>query len=540
MTERPDLNDRTVLEALTALHRAVAVRQFYPENHSMQREAVKEGLRALRRTEGDYRWEEAGIQLRSGALWFGHSRLGEGSPAVGTLARTLSIHGVAALRRRGDVSEDTYRELVSLLATSPEVLAPRGGAVQVWRGSSHGEVLELRGLSVSAEDREASEGAGRERSREAEGEGGLAPGGEASHPSSPALLLWLRAMRQEKPPDARLRDLLLRLEQAKELTVFQGLLREVGRVIEGYVGEERFREAYEVVVFLYRLAQAVEGEGKAASRGHLLDAIRVAVQGRFLGWLIERVAARRGEGEEAELGDRVLRVLAGAAVVPVINALVAEGSRLGRRRLVDVLVSLGDAAVPWASKMLEDQRWFVVRNMVTVLGGIASPEAHRALTRPAASPDARIRREVARALARGKGPTAEEHLILLLGDREPGVRLLAISAAANHPSGEILEALEETFRRTRISSAAWSGKAAALGSIGRLGLPGGVRILAEVLHARPLLWPKRWRVLQRAAVQALGDLGGAAAVELLSSLREHRDPALCAEVRKALVAAEKG
>jgi hypothetical protein len=539
LAERSVPSDRAVLEALTTLHRAVAVHQFYPENHSMRSEAVEEGVRALARTEGDGRWETPGLQLRAGALWFGHTRLGEGSPAVGTLARTLSSHGVAVVRRRGSVSAEAYGELVRLLATGPEAHAPSGGAVQVWKRSSHAGVLELGGLAVSAEGRGVREGEEGTSPGQGEWGGGLAPGQEAELLAAPRLLQRLRAIQQRGPEDRKLVDLLLRLGRTEDMAAFLDLLREIGRVTEGYAEAERYREAYQVVVFLYREAQNMEAGGNEAKRDYLLDAIRTMVRGPFLEWLIAFVTSPEGGEEDVDLGEYVLRALGRAAVIPVINALVAERSRLGRRRLVDVLVSMGDVAVPPAAKMLEDRRWFVVRNMVTVLGGIASPAAHQALSRRATSQDARIRREVARSFGRGVGPMAEEHLILLLRDRDLAVRLMAISAAASHPSERVLAALQDAFHRTRVSSSEWSVKAGALRAIGRLGLPGGAGVLAAVVHKRPLLWRKRWRVLQRAAIQALGDLGGERAVGVLAGLRGHRDPALRAEVLRALAAAEK-
>ena len=135
LAERAVLSDGKVGAALTALHRAVAACQFYPQNHPMLREAVAEGLRAFREVEEDYRWEETGLQLRSGALWLGHNRQGEASPAIASLAKTFTGHGLALLRHRGPVDEESFGHLVSLLATSPEVLAA-GGGISRFSGSS--------------------------------------------------------------------------------------------------------------------------------------------------------------------------------------------------------------------------------------------------------------------------------------------------------------------------------------------------------------------------------------------------------------------
>jgi len=229
----------------------------------------------------------------------------------------------------------------------------------------------------------------------------------------------------------------------------------------------------------------------------------------------------------------VLRSLGKAGAVPLINALVGENSRLGRRRLIAVLVSMGDVVVPWARQMLEDQRWFVVRNMVTVLGGIASAEAQKSLGQLAGDKDPRIRKEVARAFGRISGPTAHEQLLRFLEDPDPGVRVMAVSAAASHSSPQLLEALWTVFRDTRIGSADWNIKAAVLRTTGRLRMPEALPRLASIAARRPFFHRKRWRVLRRTAVQALGETGGQEAAALLERLRGDRD----VEIRNAAIRA---
>jgi HEAT repeat protein len=156
--------------------------------------------------------------------------------------------------------------------------------------------------------------------------------------------------------------------------------------------------------------------------------------------------------------------------------------------------------------MLDDQRWFVVRNMVTVLGGIGSPTGIKALLRLSQDPDSRIRKEVARVISKPASigdPDAEHHLIALLEDPDIAVQRTAISAAARSRSPRLLDALWSTFWRVRIWSKAWEMKVVALKAIGRMGLPEAAPRMAAVAEKRCLLWRKKWRAVQTAAAQAL-------------------------------------
>jgi len=516
-----------------ALHRAVAACQFYPPNHPMLREAVTEGLKAFQQVEADYRWEENGLQLRAGALWLGHNRLGDGSPAIAGLAKAFAGHGLALLRLRGPVDEEAFGHLVTLLATSPEVLGPGGGIAQTWQRSPFAAALELRGLSVAAGSDDPREGTGARRENGEEWGRGLSRTAEAELLADPRLLHRLQALQQRGPQERRVLDLMLSLGRTEEIPRFVDRLREIAQLVEGYLKAERYREAYQVVLFLYREAQDMEAARQDAKRDYLLDTIRLLVRKDFLQWLIGHVVSRTAD-EGGEIGEYVLRCLGKGGVVPLINALVSEGSRLGRRRLVDVLVAMGDVVVPWAVRMLDDQRWFVVRNMVTILGGIGSAESQRALVRLAGDSDPRIRREVARAFGRLRGTTAEEQVLVLLNDPDPAVRLMAISSAAPHGSERLFQALCGILKKTRIGSREWNLKAGAIRALGRTGRDDAAEVLGELLGRRPLWHKERWRALKRAALQALGDLGGDRSRELLAGFREHRDVELRTEALRAL------
>lgn len=525
------VDDRKVGEALTALHRSVSAHQFYPERHPMLEATLKDSYGVFQAVENDYRWEEPGLQLRQGSLWLGDAQIGQTSPAVASLARNFAAHGLVVLRRKEPVGPQAFSHLVALLATSPDVLSGQGGLAKAWDRSPHGAVFELRGLSVGV-------GGHLDRKAEAarpEGEddwgSAVSDAGEVERLSDDRLLARLQALQRKGPTERRLLDILLGLGRTDEMSEFLEQLREATAIVEGYVKAERYREAFQVIVYLYREAQNMEAGGQEGKRDYLLDTVRSLLRGAFLQWLIEQVAAGAEDG--ADLGEYVLRSLGKAGAVPLINALVNEKSRAGRRRLIAVLVAMGDAVVPWARQMLEDQRWFVVRNMVTILGGIASPEAQKSLAQLAGDKDSRIRKEVARAFGRMGGNAAREHLLRFLEDPDSSVRVMAVSAVAAHPSPQVLEALWRVFRDARVGSADWNLKAAVLRTAGRLGMPEAVPRLASVANRRPFFHRKRWRVLRRTAVQALGEVGGRDAAAVLERLRRDRD----LEVRNAAIRA---
>jgi len=74
---------------------------------------------------------------------------------------------------------------------------------------------------------------------------------------------------------------------------------------------------------------------------------------------------------------------------------------------------------------LGDSRWYVIRNVVYVLGRIAHQGVERALDRALHHEDVRVRKEAVRALGNIESPTSRAFLISAFRDLDAGVRVQA-------------------------------------------------------------------------------------------------------------------
>jgi len=83
-------------------------------------------------------------------------------------------------------------------------------------------------------------------------------------------------------------------------------------------------------------------------------------------------------------------------------------------------------AFPAILPMLKDERWYVVRNMVTILGEIGSAEAVNALQTTARHPEPKVRKEVIKAFMKINTHAAENTLISLMDDDDEDVVKQAI------------------------------------------------------------------------------------------------------------------
>jgi hypothetical protein len=83
----------------------------------------------------------------------------------------------------------------------------------------------------------------------------------------------------------------------------------------------------------------------------------------------------------------------------MINDLADEPSLSGRRRISSLLVRLGKDAVPSLVSALQDQRWYVVRNVVMILGKIGDPSCTDGLAPVLGHGHVQVKREVLNSLS---------------------------------------------------------------------------------------------------------------------------------------------
>ena len=170
------------------------------------------------------------------------------------------------------------------------------------------------------------------------------------------------------------------------------------------------------------LLQAAWDEDVEKLVGELIDGDVSAQMAVRLGRLQVEEERRRLIQAYATLGDPVAEAIA--------DALTDTEDRLARKTYVAALGAFGSAGAHAVEKMLQDSRWFVVRNGVAVLGVVAGPSAIEHLTASLANEHAGVRRETVRSLAKVGGENAGLLVTSMLGDSDPEVRVAAARAVA--------------------------------------------------------------------------------------------------------------
>ncbi|HZI94717.1 MAG TPA: HEAT repeat domain-containing protein [Patescibacteria group bacterium] len=231
-----------------------------------------------------------------------------------------------------------------------------------------------------------------------------------------------------------------------------------------------------------------------------------------------------GTDQSSMEAAEILKRGGGRSANYLIERLAEEENRSHRARLVMLLKETGKgSSLPFAAR-LEDSRWYLVRNVVGILGDIGDVSIMPQLRKVAAHSDPRVRREVVRTFVRFATPECEELIIAALRDEDRGVQITAVNALASLKGPRALGVMIDLARRSgSFENAPLELRQEAVAGLGRMGSKEALPVLSEILTRKGFLGYTEPTELRAAAARALGGLGSNEAVALLKELVQ-KDP----------------
>jgi HEAT repeat protein len=273
----------------------------------------------------------------------------------------------------------------------------------------------------------------------------------------------------------------------------------VERVVQALLAGGRVTNAVRLVRGLKVLAgDRSQVEPVRAAAEHCLDRLG---QADTIAALVEALGSV-GSGAAVEVVRQLIEVLGPRVIRELLLALCEETDLARRRHTFDLLASLGSEVTPYAVDLLADDRWYVRRNMLSLLRQIGDPIPLNALRSSLEHADARVRLEAVKSLG----------------------------SVSPEPPRELLAALLEDEDAKIAESTA--------GAIGATRLAAGRDLLVALLkRADPLA---RNTPLRVRALQALGQIGDPAVLEDLGHFFRGWFAVVSPDERKAAFASLRG
>lgn len=319
------------------------------------------------------------------------------------------------------------------------------------------------------------------------------------------------------------------LEAEEEPTGFLESAVAFQRFIELAVEEADVARANALLARLKTIA-AKQAERRAEFAGLAGQVIREIGRPSFLGQVAPTLNGHP-DIDPAVLTNFLVQLGSGAA--PAICDLLGQVNHVKHRRaLCEALAISCRDDVEVLIARLGDSRWYVIRNIVYVLGRIAHQGVERALDRALHHEDVRVRKEAVRALGCIESPSSRAYLISAFRDPDAGVRVQAAMTLAAKRDDRAAQSILGVIQAPEFARRDLSERQAFFEALGRSGSDSIVPKLETMLVKGGLFRSGSDEERAHAAL-GLAWLGSPAAIAILNrEVESKRDP-----VRRAVEAA---
>lgn len=485
---------RRVEESFIELAKAFRLVSFYPPGHP-QRRAVLDRVHSVLRANITPGGEMSLEFSKDGALWE-KKPLGHKSDQGLSMGKEIFLRRVKAMRIPGGVSAKGISALLTALTIDQEDLEAQGGVGNFLRRQGVKDIF----LQEIHYERLKEEARG-ERSEEAEEllEEGLEPIEE-----EPKTAVTDEDLTPEEKETARL---LAEAEAEKDLGRYLELLKRIVKSCRKFVEAGRSEIPFRALQTL--VAHSKDITKHDVQRRYAREAFVALGDSRTITLLIGRLATRPVYSSDDYAA--VFTALEDKALSALIADLIARKELKARRRVSEMVVRFKDKAIPRILPLLKDGRWFVVRNMIALLGEIKADSAAGSLRECFHHPDIRVRKEAVKALSALRSPQAVRHLIDALQgeDRELASYCAFALEAMKEPSAVkplMIVAKKSPSKELRRE---------AISSLGKIGSQEAIPFFIKLMMRKGL---RRFTVdadTQASAALALGEIGGLVSLRAL-------------------------
>jgi len=212
-----------------------------------------------------------------------------------------------------------------------------------------------------------------------------------------------------------------------------------------------------------------------------------------------RLAELLTDGETSGPGATVRRAAPLFAVDGLVEQLGLEEDQVRRRKLIEALVAVAQFNVAPLVRHLDDARWYVVRNIILILGRSRHPEVADRLRPLRSHGDHRIRREALRALHHLLGNDIVDVVLSALTDANDAVRRQALLLLRDAPDTKVDAALADRLK-AKIGT---EEKLQVISTLAQRPTSQARSILSRIA-SRPFAIASQSRALRGAARHALG------------------------------------
>ena len=210
----------------------------------------------------------------------------------------------------------------------------------------------------------------------------------------------------------------------------------------------------------------------------------------------------RTTGSMADEIERYMRYLSPEAIPELIDVLGRLESRRGRRVMCNVLIDLSKGRIDAFLPYLKDQRWYLVRNVLGILGQMKASAAVKHIRPLVSHAEIRVRREALTALSLIGEREAVEALVASLKDSDARIRVSAARSLSRLGKAGLNPILQVVLAKD-FESRSFEERRGFFDALGRTNSPEILQYLKMLLGKKPMFKKNEADEMKVCAVEAL-------------------------------------
>ena len=521
MTELPgtpdDLYLQRVTQAVTEFGKGIKSASFYPAGHPVLLQAVTKIIQLFEMV--PLPEEGLSIDVTKNALLYRDVPLPSGgNKAVIDLNRELYLRRAARIIFLPNLHPDEVVSCLKIITLDPEEIQDAGGLEQILLREKVTRIwanrVDYDKLTELLKEEELEE---------------IQPEELTDVPPETSYI----PLQEDAPPQevVTIETLIARIAKESDPSAYRGLIVEFSRLLLAERAERKIEYSTQAIaIFVRHIKTPPGGSDEIAGLARL--GIREIVSEELVAHYIGLLKKRGARGREET--DAVLVALEERSVGPLLQALAEEEDLLVRKAIVEIVTRIGRVAVPTILENLTDYRWYMVRNMITILGTLGMPDLAPHVAATLSHPDLRVKKEAIKALSRIPHPSSVTALCDLCFFPEETVALAATAALSSKKEPEAVVALYRRAAAKLILYPNYRLAHEAIDSLRAIGTDESVTALEKILALRALWSSKKFQAMKFHALRSISKIRSGRSEEVLERARHSTDRSLRTEADRII------
>jgi len=319
---------------------------------------------------------------------------------------------------------------------------------------------------------------------------------------------------------------------------YQDAVNVLSKLLDALLTLGEFQKAADLLGRLYIILKTYElQEWQVKAIGQLAESAGDPQRIERIGKVLER-----RNGVRLDEVSSYLKLLKPSSLPPLMKLLGELSNPKARRTLCDAICEIGKDSMEQIIPFLGDRRWFLVRNVVYILGRMGKEQAISSFQKALFHREMRVRREAVQALGFIGGPKAFTLLVKALHDGDVRIRCAAALNLGKVGKKSSLPYLIGAVQSLEFHRRESAEKKAFFDAIGISGADDAIPILQKLLMKRVWFRSKRINEIRQGAAGALALIGSRGAKSILEMGQKSKNASIrraCLQALKRTIPSEK-